>query len=311
MARSWIGAIVALTILALAGFLLARTLGRYDLEEVRSALRQLDGSQLAAAAAFAAASYLALTAIDAMAVRYAGARLPYRHVAFASFIALSLGHSLGFAALSSGAVRFRFYRRWGLDVGEIARVILFCGLTVTLGYALLGGIVLVTSAEWLGAVIGAPAGGLQLAGAMALTVPLLFFGAVSLGRPVRLRTVSIAPPVPRLAAGQVLIGCLDVALVTGVLHQCLGGEAALPYAKVLAVYIAAAVAGMLAHAPGGLGVVEAVTLALLPGADTIAGLVAFRAVYYLIPLALGGATLAAFEISAGRRPPARTAARAP
>jgi uncharacterized membrane protein YbhN (UPF0104 family) len=304
MARSWIGAIVALTILALAGFLLARTLGRYDLEEVGSALRQIGARQLAGAAAFAAASYLALTAIDAMAVRYAGARLPYRHVAFASFIALSLGHSLGFAALSSGAVRFRFYRRWGLGVGEIARVILFCGLTVTLGYALLGGIVLTTSADWLGALIGAPPGGLRLAGVLALAIPVLFLCAVYLGRPIRLRSVIIAPPPPHLAIGQILIGCLDVALVTAVLHQCLGGEVALPYAKVLAVYIAAAVAGMLAHAPGGLGVVEAVTLALLPGADTIAGLLAFRAVYYLVPLALGGAALAAFELSAGRRAPA-------
>jgi len=80
---------------------------------------------------------------------------------------------------------------------------------------------------------------------------------------------------------------------------------------VLAVYMAAAVAGMLAHAPGGIGVVEAVTLAALPGAETIAGLLAFRAIYYLVPLALGGAALACFELFAVRRKAARTAARAP
>jgi uncharacterized membrane protein YbhN (UPF0104 family) len=91
----------------------------------------------------------------------------------------------------------------------------------------------------------------------------------------------------------------------------LGGSAALPYATVLAVYMAAAVAGMLAHAPGGIGVVEAVTLAALPGAETIAGLLAFRAIYYLVPLALGGAALACFELFAVRRKAARTAARAP
>ena len=54
---------------------------------------------------------------------------------------------------------------------------------------------------------------------------------------------------------------------------------------------------MLAHVPGGLGVVEAVMLAALPGPQTLAGLVAFRAIYYLIPLGLGGVALGAFELA--------------
>jgi uncharacterized membrane protein YbhN (UPF0104 family) len=311
MARSWIGALVAVAVLALAGFLLARTLGRYDLADVQAALRQLEGRQLAAAALLSAASYLALTGLDLLGVRYAGSNLPYRQVALASFTALSIGHSLGFAALSSGAVRFRFYRRWGLTVAEIAQVILFCGLTVLLGYGILGGVVLAMSAPSLASLIGMREGTLYMASAFALILPLLYFGLVLLRRPVRLWRFHLRPPSLPLAAGQLLIGCLDVALVAAVLHQALGGSAALPYATVLAVYMAAAVAGMLAHAPGGIGVVEAVTLAALPGAETIAGLLAFRAIYYLVPLALGGAALACFELFAVRRKAARTAARAP
>jgi hypothetical protein len=311
MARSWIGALVAVAILALAGFLLVRTVGRYDLADIHAALGRLEGRQLAAAALLSAASYLVLTGVDLLGVRYAGRNLPYRQVALASFAALSIGHSLGFAALSSGAVRFRFYRRWGLSVGEIAQVILFCGLTVLLGYGILGGLVLTTSAASLASVIGVREGTLSVAGALAMSVPIVYFGLVLLGRPVRLWRLQLRPPRPPLALGQLLIGCLDVALVAAVLHQTLGGSAALPYATVLAVYMAAAVAGMLAHAPGGIGVVEAVTLAALPGAETIAGLLAFRAIYYLVPLALGGAALACFELFAARRKAARTAARAP
>ena len=311
MARSWIGALVAVAILALAGFLLVRTVGRYDLADIHAALGRLEGRQLAAAALLSAASYLVLTGVDLLGVRYAGRNLPYRHVALASFAALSIGHSLGFAALSSGAVRFRFYRRWGLSVGEIAQVILFCGLTVLLGYGIFGGLVLTTSAASLASVIGVREGTLSVAGALALSVPIVYFGLVLLGRPVRLWRLQLRPPRPPLALGQLLIGCLDVALVAAVLHQTLGGSAALPYATVLAVYMAAAVAGMLAHAPGGIGVVEAVTLAALPGAETVAGLLAFRAIYYLVPLALGGAALACFELFAARRKAARTAARAP
>jgi uncharacterized membrane protein YbhN (UPF0104 family) len=120
--------IVAAAVLILAAALLARTLGRYDLVEVGEALGRLPSPQLAAAALLTVASYTVLTFVDLMAVRYAGRAVSYPKVALASFIALSIGHSLGFAALSSGAVRFRFYRRWGLTVGEIARAIVFCGL---------------------------------------------------------------------------------------------------------------------------------------------------------------------------------------
>ena len=303
MARSWIGALVALAVLALAAFLLARTLGRYELSDVQAALQQLGARQIASAALLSAASYAVLTGVDLLAVRYAGRDLPYRQVALASFTALSIGHSLGFAALSSGAVRFRFYRRWGLRMAEIARVILFCGLTVLLGYSVVGGLALASSAPWIGKLIGVRESTVYLASAAAFCVPMLYFLAVALGRTVRIWRLRLHPPSPGIALGQVIVGCLDVVLVAAVLHQVLGGSAALPYATVLAVYMAAAMAGMLAHAPGGIGVVEAVTLAALPGAETIAGLLAFRAIYYLVPLALGGATLALFELWVRRRAP--------
>ena len=297
MSRSWIGIIVAVAVLVLAAALLARALGRYDLEEVGAALVRLPWRQLIAAALFTLASYALLTAVDFMAIRYAGRRLSYPKVALASFIALSIGHSLGFAALSSGAVRFRFYRRWGLSVGEIARVLVFCGLTVLLGYSTVGGVALAASADWLPKLTQVPHGMLLPISVLALSVPVLYFGAVWFARPVRLGRFHIAPPALALSLGQFLAGGLDVLLVSGVLHQALGGAEAIPYGTVLTVYVAAAVAGMLAHVPGGLGVVEAVMLAALPGPQTLAGLVAFRAIYYLIPLGLGGVALGAFELA--------------
>ena len=93
-------------------------------------------TRLLAAGGFAAASYVCLTGFDALGVRYAGRPLAYGRVALASFTALSIGHNLGFAALSSGAVRYRFYRRWGLTgpaVGQ--RLDEMMGLAVAPGTA--------------------------------------------------------------------------------------------------------------------------------------------------------------------------------
>ena len=304
--------IVAAAVLILAAVLLARTLGRYDLLEVGEALARIPPPQLAAAAFLTLASYTVLTFVDLMAVRYAGRAVSYPKIALASFIALSIGHSLGFAALSSGAVRFRFYRRWGLTVGEIARAIVFCGLTVLLGYSTVGGIALVASADWLPALIGVPEGALIPIAVLALAVPVLYFATVWLQRPVRLGRFHLAPPAPALSLGQLAAGCMDVLLVAGVLHQMLGGSEALSYATALTVYIAAAIAGIMAHVPGGIGVVEAVTIAILPGPQTIAGLIAFRTIYYLLPLALGGVALGVFELAIrSRRGRAKTDAPAP
>jgi uncharacterized membrane protein YbhN (UPF0104 family) len=65
---------------------------------------------------------------------------------------------------------------------------------------------------------------------------------------------------------------------------------------VAAAYVTANTVGILSHVPGGLGVIEAVLLSLVPGANVIGALVAFRAVYFLIPFVIGGLVFGISEI---------------
>jgi glycosyltransferase 2 family protein len=53
---------------------------------------------------------------------------------------------------------------------------------------------------------------------------------------------------------------------------------------------------LLSHVPGGLGVIETVVLFLLPGQQLIGGLVAFRVIYFLIPLCIGAPLFAVSEV---------------
>ena len=122
--RGW-GPVIAVAAVALAAFLLYRTLSRYSLDQIVASVTDVPASRLMLAGAFAAASYTCLTAFDYLALRYVGHPLAYPKVALASFTSLSLGHNIGLAFLSSGAVRYRFYSRWGLGAGEVAKVILF------------------------------------------------------------------------------------------------------------------------------------------------------------------------------------------
>ena len=288
----WIGAAT----FALAGFLIWRALHRYSLHAIADSMSGISVRQLALGVLFTAASFLCLTGFDALGVRYTGRELPYRKIALASFTSLSIGHTLGFAAFSSGAVRYRLYSAWGLSAGDVGRIIVFCGVTVGLGLATLGGGVLVLRHRLIAELFGASPGALLALGLVLLASVLLYLGLAAFRhQPLRIRYFELPVPPLTLALGQILIGTLDPLLVSAVLHQMLSATAHIGYLPVAMCYVAANVAAVISHVPGGLGVIEAVVLWLVPGASVVGALLAFRAVYYLIPFVLGSLTFGITE----------------
>src|SRR5690606_10963600 len=202
-----ITAAIAVAVVSLGAFLLYRTLSQYQVDEIVQSLTSLSALRLLVAAACAAGSYLCLTGFDWLAVRYAGKPLPWRKAAVASFVSLSVGHNLGFAAVSSGAIRYRFYSRYGLSAGAIAKVILFCGMTVGLGLSVLGGISVLLRPREAETMLrlGGP---LTTAIAIAcLLVPTAYVVlAARVRKPLAVWSVSLALPQWRLALAQVIIG---------------------------------------------------------------------------------------------------------
>jgi hypothetical protein len=180
--RRWLAWGATAAALLLAACLLRRIYDEYGWREIARSLGEIPAARLAATAAFVAASYLCLTVFDWLAVRAAGHRLPWRRCALASFTALSIGHTVGLAVLSSGAVRYRFYSGWGLGAGDVARVILFCAMTVGLGLATLGGLALLLSPDLATDRTGLSPGLVQAAGAAALLAPLAYLGLAAAGR---------------------------------------------------------------------------------------------------------------------------------
>jgi len=282
--------------LALAGFLLYRTLSRYSMADITQSLSSIPLARLLAAVGFAAASYLCLTGFDWLAVRYAGKPQPWRRTALASFTALSIGHNIGVAALSSGAVRYRFYARWGLGAGDVAKVILFCGLTVGIGLATLGGVGLLIYPDEAAALIGLGGGAVLALAIACLAAPALYVLLAALVRaPLRFRRWSLQLPDYRLALGQVAVGTANFACVAACLHQLLAAFAEVGYLKVASIYVIANTAAVVSHVPGGLGVLEATVSYLLPDAAAIGALIGFRVVYFFLPLAIGLPTFVVSE----------------
>ncbi len=287
--RRWLAPLIALVLVALAGFLLFRTLRQYRLEEITAALAAISVSHFALMVACAGASYLALTGFDWLALRYVGRKLSYPKVALASFCSLSLGHNIGFAALSSGAIRYRFYTRWGATPGDVAKIVVFCGITVGLGLMILGGCATLVRYDLASRVTGLPEAACIGLGIACLSTAAAYV-ALSVWRrePFRIRSWTVEIPPPRLALAQVLIGPVNFAFVAACLYHALAAAGTVAYLEVAAVYVIANVTSLISHVPGGLGVIETVVRYLLPEANVIGALIAFRAVYFLLPLSLGG-----------------------
>jgi uncharacterized membrane protein YbhN (UPF0104 family) len=91
-----------------------------------------------------------------------------------------------------------------------------------------------------------------------------------------------------MALVQVALSCLNWSVMALMIWVLLRGEIAWP--TVLSVLLVAAVAGVLTHVPAGLGVLEAVFLAFLASdmaqGPLLAALLAYRGLYYILPLVL-------------------------
>jgi glycosyltransferase 2 family protein len=294
-AGGWVP-LVAAGLIALAAFLLYRALSRYSFDQVVASVMAIPAWRLASAGAFAAASYLCLTGFDWLALRYVRRPLPWRQAALASFISLSLGHNIGFAGLSSGAIRYRFYSRWGLSAGEVAKMVLFSGATVGLGLLILGGIALLARGDLAEEITGLSRTVIASLGFLCLVLAGCYPAAAWGKHVIRVRGVEMEMPPMRLVMAQLVVGPLNFACVAGCLYEALAAVVSTPYLGVASVYVIATLTSLISHIPGGLGVIESVVMFLLPAANVIGAVLVFRFLYFLVPLAFGGVLFAIVEI---------------
>jgi uncharacterized membrane protein YbhN (UPF0104 family) len=96
-----------------------------------------------------------------------------------------------------------------------------------------------------------------------------------------------------------MMASIDLVLAALVLVVLLPGASLALLPGLLLGYLVAITTGLITHAPGGVGVFEAVMLASLPEIDRatlFAALLAYRMVYFLIPLAIGMVLFALHEV---------------
>jgi phosphatidylglycerol lysyltransferase len=301
--------LLGLALFGLALFWLHHLLGQYRWSDVLAHVHAIPTAKVLRAALFTVLGYGCLTLYDALAVRFAGAHVPYPRIALISFMGYAIGHNVGLNTLSGGAIRYRAYTALGLGAKQIATIIAFGSVTFLLGAGLLLGLSLLTQAGMSQSVLNMHASLSMAAGAVLLATVAAYLCLVcTRHEPLKIWRMVIPVPKPRVAFAQVGVACADLLCAVSVLYVLLPQQVAMSFEAFAGVYLIAIAAGVISNVPGGIGVFEAVLLLLLPSApkDSLLGaLVAYRAIYYFAPFAAALALLGAHELWAHRGPAVR------
>lgn len=295
------GPLAGAAMMVLALFVIREIGSEIHLNDILSALGAVDLRTVALAFVFTLLSFAAMACYDVLAVRrVAPDKVPVRMAMFAGMIGYGISNAVGFHVFVGGPVRYRIYQRAGLDAADVGRVVGISFLTFLGGLAAVLGAALLFDPAGIPALHMASAEAERLIGAGILVVLACGIGWLARGNH-QLTIFSWRFPLPTAgsAVAQIVIGAIDIGAAAAALYVLLPADVQPGFAIFLCIFVAAIIASVISHAPGGLGVLEAtVLLGLGAGArpDIVAALLVFRVVYYLIPLALAASSLMLFEV---------------
>jgi phosphatidylglycerol lysyltransferase len=295
----YISFVAILGVLGLAIAVLTHFLRNLDVAKVVETIGTIPWPSILLGTVFGIGGYVALVGYDWSALQYIGKRLPFRSVLLASFCGYAIGNTAGFTLVTGGAVRLRIYSRAGLDVADIGRVTLFCMVAFGFGICAVSALSLLAHPHALADLVKVPAETVSAIGLAILILVVAFLILCGRGREVRILKWQFKLPSAALVVRLLLISAVDIGFACATLYVVLPHGAGMAFADFLPVFCAALAFGIISHVPGGVGVFEATMIYALrhklPAEQLVGGLLMFRIIYYIVPLAQAVAILSLVE----------------
>lgn len=285
----WTKRVLVLAFFIVVAVLLYTQAVKIDWSKVGASMREQSAGALALAALLALGSHAVYASFDLFGRRVTGHELATLKVMATTFVSYVFNLNVGILIGGLG-FRYRLYARQGLPAEMTTTVIGISMLTNWLGFVLLGGVLLTLRPPEVPADWPISGGMLRIAGVVMLLLAAGWQAACmfSSRREWRFGNSTITLPDGRVAALQFAASSLNWALMGGIVYVLLGRD--IDYLPVLTTLLIGAVAGLIIRVPAGLGVFEAVFVALLgsqaPSSQLIGALLLYRAFYYLAPLGL-------------------------
>lgn len=265
-------------------------LRHYSFREILHTLWNIPFGNLVAACVACLTGYVALSFYDYLALRYVGKRLSWWKWMLAGVLGFAVSNNAGHAVVSGGAVRYRLYTRWRIRAGDIIKMLTFSGFTYFLGLAaiVVAGYFLVPG-EIFDQTNFASVGMNVLFGICGAALAAYFIMTILFrNKTVKIINLEFRVPTTEVAIFQTFLGAMDSVLAGLVLYFVLIPFVEIPFTTFIGVFVIAQATGVFSQVPGGIGVFETVFMLALPGEENraivFAALIAFRIIYYLVPL---------------------------
>lgn len=238
------------------------------------------GFRIALAMLATAVSFACLAAYEHFAAeRVAPGRIRRGEALRVGALAHALSNTLGFHALTASAFRYQQYRRCGMELSDVAKMLALVALCVGLGVALVS----VAAFAWLQFSTGDLTTSTKLG-----SLGLLLLAGLLAWRWLHMQRDGLQWGW-RAFARLTPIAALEMAAAIAALYVLMPAQSLPGVAQFTLIFVGASLLGILSHAPGGIGVFEATMLAALPmpgHAAVLVALVLYRAIYNLLPFAV-------------------------
>ena len=275
--------------IAVAGLLVVYA-QKIDWPEVWKVIRGYNRVALLGAFGLVIVSYLIYGCYDLLGRAYCGHRLAKRQVMLVSFICYAFNLTLS-TWIGGIGMRYRLYSRLGLRGGTITRIFSLSITTNWLGYVVLGGVIFSANLVQLPARWYISQESLRIIGIAMLLVSALYLWACAFAkrRHLTVKGQRLVLPSWRFALLQAALSGANWLVIGVIIWLLLGQEVS--YFLVLGALLVSSIVGVVVHIPAGIGVLEAVFIAMLSAEPisrgaVIAALLAYRLLYYFLPLAI-------------------------
>lgn len=297
-----ISPILSLFIITIAGIFIYKVFQQHSLEVILSHLKSIPTQKVFFALIITLITYTILSIYDFLAVRYLNLQVSKFKVGIISFVAFAFGNAIGMANLASSSVRLRMYPFAGIHQREVLKIIIFCSLSYWLGFFSLAGSVMAFEPLDLLEKYKLSAGVIRGTGIGFLAVCFVYlFFCFRHHKPFTIRGQQIVFPAFSFSLTQILVAALDWGLLGFGLFILLPDAIDVSFFYFLQIFLTAQVVAVLAHVPGGIGVLEAMIIYFLDptgkfSGELLASFIAYRSVMYLLPLSLASTFFLLFEI---------------
>jgi glycosyltransferase 2 family protein len=281
----WVQWLLGSAVLMLAAVVLWHQFQRMSAAQLHEAWTRTPAAALVGCVLLTATSFACLAWYEWFATRCVlPGRVRCRDALRTGVASHAIANTLGFHALTAGALRYHLYRRYDIGLADVARMLALVALCVAAGVV---GVSL-AAVSWLRAGDG------RWWQAAFLAVAFVVLAMASHAVWTRRRPDAGVQVPMRVASCMLLVSWLEMAATIGALYVLLPSTAMLPPAQFVLVFVGAMLLGIVSHAPGGVGVFEAAVLATSPRGETAGVLVAlllYRLLYNVLPFLLGVAWL--------------------